>query len=157
MIRQLPILGTFRIGKALFNDVFEERKRFWGRGSHFIGWANPKTALFLLSFVVSCVSFAQTTTVRYVRTEPNGVQVYESIGNEGVIKQDYSVPASPIKREIDEFSLSECQDAIYHIDNKIAVVKETPDTPERKERLETYEKVKKRVLDRIEVLTSNTH
>ena len=157
MSRELPDLGTFRIEKVLFDNVFEEGRRFWGGGTHFIGLANPKIVLCILSFVVSCVSFGQATTVRYVRTEPNGVQVYESIGNEGVLKQDYSVPVSPVKREIEEFSLSECRDAIYHIDNKIEAVKATPETPERKERLDTYEKGRKRVLDRIQVLTSNTH
>jgi len=157
MIRQLPSLGTFRIEKVSFDDVFEKEKHFWDRGTHFIRWSNTKIVLFVLSFVVSYASFGQTTTVRYVRTEPNGVQVYESIGNEGVLKQDYSVSASPVKKEIEEFSLSECKDAIYHIDNKIQAIRATPDSPERKEILDAYEKGKKRVLDRIEALTSNTH
>jgi hypothetical protein len=158
MGRQLPSFGTFHIREVLVDDVFGGKgKHFLGLGNHFIYWANPKIVLFIFSFMVSCASFGQTSTVRYVRTEPNGVQVYESIGNEGVLKQDYSVPSSPAKREIEEFSLSECREAIHHIDSKIEVIKATPDGPERKEKLDTYEKGRKRVLDRIEVLTSNTH
>lgn len=158
MIKQLPSFGTFLVREVLMDDVCNgKRKRAMDWGPYFIYWANPKIGLIVLSFAVSLVSFGQTSTVRYVRTEPNGVQVYESIGNEGVLKQDYSVPASPAKREVEDFNLSECRDAIYHIDNKIEVVKAAPDNPERKERLDTYEKWKRRVLDRIEVLTSNKH
>lgn len=79
----------------------------------------------LVVFLLACGSynsFAQEKSqLILVRTEPNGVQVYESVGNEG--KAENIQVNTPV-RSMNDWNLEECENALYFIRLKISSMKE---------------------------------
>jgi len=77
-----------------------------------------KKILFIFLFVSKAFfTFSQTQNSHIlVRTESNGVQVYESVGNESL--SEISFTNIPVKT-LSEWNLEECENALYYIGLKI--------------------------------------
>lgn len=92
----------------------------------------------------------QTAQLKLVRTEPNGVQVFESTGVE---KNQISETVNPPSRSMNDWNKEECENALYFINLKIDKMKET----EGNELLiQDYEAQKARINERMNSLIS-TH
>ena len=81
--------------------------------------------LLLLLFTSGCFAVSSQTASQNqpVRIESNGVQVFEAIGNENTIITNE--PLAVVSKTINDWNLVECQDALYYIDLKIQLLKES--------------------------------
>ena len=108
--------------------------------------------LLLLLFTSACfaVSSQITHENQLVRIEPNGVQVYEAKGNENssVINQNPVI----VQKTINDWTLVECQDALYFIDLKIESIKESGVDLAQ---IAIYEEEKSEIVERKQFLISN--
>lgn len=89
--------------------------------------------------------------VHYLRTEQNGIQVYESTGVER-----NTLTASVVERKVKtiaDWSLDDCDNALYFLGLKIESVKQEAGNQEQ---LQLYLKEKERIEERKNELTSNT-
>ena len=81
--------------------------------------------ILLLLFISGCFAVSSQTVSKNkpVRIETNGVQVYEAIGNENSLI--INEPLAVVSKTINDWSLVECQDALYYIDLKIQLLKDS--------------------------------
>ncbi len=104
------------------------------------------------ALVCAFVSHAQETksAPKLVRTEPNGVMIYEAQGVESV----EATPVRPVVVErqqaptFEQLSKAELQDRLHDVERKLQLARDEEDP----ERIATYEQEKTRVTERIAVV-----
>lgn len=102
----------------------------------------------MLAFV--CHAQENKSGVKVVRTEPNGVVIYESVG----VANPQEASATPFVQVREaaptflELSQSELESRLYDVDRKLTLAREEEDP----ERITVYEQEKQRVLQRIEAV-----
>lgn len=110
-----------------------------------------KLLLLVLLSTVNNAVFAQSQTLSQpIRTESNGVKVYEATGNEGPVVT--IEPKTVVSKTINDWSLLECQDALYFIDLKIEEIKGSNIDIDQ---IELYEQQKLQIIARKQFLISN--
>lgn len=104
--------------------------------------------VFFLLFSVFLYS-QENEQVKFLYTAPNGVRVYESTG---VQSEKKVLKTTEVKtRTVSEWSLDDCNNALYYIDLKINEVK---DNPEATDQLKAYQEKVTEILKRKQELTS---
>lgn len=105
----------------------------------------------ILAFAFTCQAQEDKGKGKLVRTEPNGVEIYEA---PGVVRpEDAVITAQPIVRTpaptFLELSKSELETRLYDVERKLTLAREEEDP----ERIAVYEDEKQKTLDRIEAVT----
>jgi hypothetical protein len=109
-----------------------------------------KYLLLLLLTTGNVVVFSQNTADKPIRIQPNGVQVFGAKGNENPIEpQEKKIV---IEKSINDWSLVECQEALYFIDLKIEGLKESGVDLNQ---ISVYEQQKMLINERKQILISN--
>lgn len=90
----------------------------------------------------------EKSSSKLVRTEANGIQVYEATGNETVVPNELVI--SPT-RTINDWNMEECENALYFIDLKIEKMKENEGNENQ---ILEYEAQKVLINERMNSLTS---
>ena len=108
-----------------------------------------KNHLLILAFIgISFLSAAQEKSPKSVRTEPNGVMVYEAQGNESVTP--ITILSNPTK-SMNDWSLEECENALYYIELKIQALKTAQNNAVS---IKEYEAQKKLIQERVVLLNA---
>ncbi|AWH85373.1 hypothetical protein HYN59_09720 [Flavobacterium album] len=101
-----------------------------------------------LMLTLVCHAQESKSALKVVKTEPNGVVIYEAQG----VERPLDAPAPQVVREAAptflELSQSELETRLYDVDRKLTLAKERQDA----ESISVYENEKQRVLERIEVV-----
>lgn len=90
----------------------------------------------------------EKTPLKLVRTEPNGIQVYEASGNETLISNEQLNSPS---RNLNDWNLEECENALYFVGLKIERMKENEGNELQ---IQEYEAQKVLIQDRMKTLNS---
>lgn len=109
----------------------------------------------LLSIAMLCAIFGhaqQSAEPLYLRTEANGVKVYQTSGNVDPVTEPIQQPQSESERTprtIEEYTLEEVQNVLIHCEEKLAEARASQDTAA----VTAYESDLKRLLKRQQELT----
>lgn len=112
-----------------------------------------KEHCFLLAFsVLSGLAYSQEG--RLVRTEPDGVQVYEAQGVEPFVSQsDKPVVKQPAYEfKLSDLTITELEERLIITDKKLAGVPEGPEGDADRQR---YQQARAEVVDRIKTLNNS--
>jgi len=110
-----------------------------------------KTCALLVFAVLPGIFYAQQEQ-RQVSTQPNGVIVHESAGNEGFIQPEQQQGQKV--RTISDWNLAECIDAIRAIDEKLLYL---TDSAADQQRGAGYLAYKQQVTERKDYLMNSQH
>ena len=115
---------------------------------------NQKTLILLMTFgTFNLFGQESSPTPKHIKTESNGIQIFEAPGNHNKVTQPLDSPESSA---IKDWSLEECENALYYVDLKIENSKENDSEIER-EQLELYETQKSAIIARIKLLSNTTN